>query len=183
VAHILLVCGSVRAGSTNAAALATAAAVAPADITTATYDGLHALPHFNPDLDGDPLPRSVAELRAAIAAADGVLFSTPEYAGALPGAMKNLLDWTVGGIETSDKPVGWLNISSAPSGAAGAHAELATVLRYTDARLVDAACVRIPVGREQVVNGLVEPPASRAAIAAALTALADAAAGGVQSTV
>jgi NAD(P)H-dependent FMN reductase len=35
-------------------------------------------------------------LRDDIRASDGLLFSTPEYAGGLPGAFKNLLDWTVG---------------------------------------------------------------------------------------
>ena len=39
-------------------------------------------------------------MRAAIAAADAVVFCTPEYAGTLPGSFKNLLDWTVGGAMT-----------------------------------------------------------------------------------
>lgn len=43
------------------------------------------------------------------AAADAVLFCTPEYAGALPGSFKNLLDWTVGGGETYGKPAAWIN--------------------------------------------------------------------------
>ena len=87
----------------------------------------------------------MTELRQAIEAADALLFCTPEYAGALPGALKELLEWTVGGIEIAAKPCGWINVSTMPSGAAGAHAELATVLRYTDARLVEAACVHLPV--------------------------------------
>ena len=51
------------------------------------------------------------ELRAAIERAAGVLICTPEYAGTLPGSFKNLLDWTVGGTEISDKPVAWVNTS------------------------------------------------------------------------
>ena len=48
-----------------------------------------------------------------------MLFSTPEYAGALPGSFKNLLDWTVGGGETYGMPVGWVNVSgpASPTGA------------------------------------------------------------------
>jgi len=167
---VLLICGSVRTGSTNAAALVTAAAVAPDGITTIRYPGLHALPHFNPDLDRDPLPAPVAELRAAIAQADALLFSTPEYAGALPGALKNLLEWTVGGVETSDKPAGWLNVAPPGRGEA-AHAELATVLRYTGARVVEGACVRVPATEAE----------AREVIIGALTALAEAASGGVES--
>jgi NAD(P)H-dependent FMN reductase len=45
--------------------------------------------------DGNDTDPAVVELRAAIAASDAVLFSTPEYAGALPGSFKDLLDWTV----------------------------------------------------------------------------------------
>ena len=103
--RILLVSGSTRGGSTNTALLRTAQAVTPADITTVLYDGLADLPAFNPDDDYEPLPAGVAALRAQIAAADAVLFCTPEYAGALPGSFKNLLDWTVGGAEMYGRPV------------------------------------------------------------------------------
>ena len=50
-----------------------------------------------------------ADLRQEIAAADAVLFCTPEYAGTLPGSFKNLLDWTVGGGEIYGKPAVWIN--------------------------------------------------------------------------
>ena len=95
-------------------------------MTTTFFEGLGALPHFNPDDDHDSAAaRRFADLRSKIAAADALLFCVPEYAGALPGSLKNLLDWTVGGVETSGKPAGWINISTAGGGAAGAHAELA----------------------------------------------------------
>jgi NAD(P)H-dependent FMN reductase len=170
---ILLICGSVRDGSSNQALLDTAAAVAPAGIATPRFFGLGTLPQFNPDDDHDPLPPTVAQLRRAIDEADAVLVCTPEYAGALPGSMKNLLDWTVGGIETTDKPCGWINISTMPGGAAGAHAELGTVLRYTGARIIEEACIHIPVGRAEIgPDGLVTNQAIRQAIGGVLTTLA-----------
>src|SRR5260221_14581001 len=96
----LLLSGSLRAGSSNEAVLRTAYAVAPgARIGAALYGGLAELPHFNPDDDTDPLPVPVAELRAAIERAAGILICTPEHAGTLPGSFKNLLDWTAGGTE------------------------------------------------------------------------------------
>jgi chromate reductase, NAD(P)H dehydrogenase (quinone) len=97
--RLLLVTGSTRAGSTNTAALRTAHATAADHLTTVLYERLADLPAFNPDDDYDPLPPVVSELREEVATADGVLFCTPEYAGALPGSFKNLLDWTVGGAE------------------------------------------------------------------------------------
>jgi NAD(P)H-dependent FMN reductase len=172
--RILLVSGSLRAGSTNTALLRTAHAVAPEAVITTLYDGLNGLPHFNPDddVEGEPLPAAAADLRTQLDTADAILFSTPEYAGALPGSFKNFLDWTVGG-GTHDKPVAWVNASSSPTGAAHAHASLRTVLGYTGADIVETACVRIPVHRATIgPDGLVDDAAVREQITAVLAALA-----------
>jgi chromate reductase, NAD(P)H dehydrogenase (quinone) len=169
---LLLVSGSLRAGSTNTAVLRTAAEVAPPGTSATVFGGLARLPYFNPDDERDPLDPAVVELRSAIDAADGLLVSTPEYAGALPGSFKNLLDWVVGGVEISRKPTGWVNASSSPTGAAGAHASLRTVLGYVDADVVDAACAHIPV-RHGVVgpDGTITEPAIRTQIATVVRAL------------
>jgi chromate reductase len=90
VPSILLISGSVRVGSVNAAVIATVADLVKAPFAAATYDELVSLPQFNQDLDHDPLPEKVVELRAAIRDASALLISTPEYAGAMPGALKNL---------------------------------------------------------------------------------------------
>ena len=108
--RILLISGSTRRGSGNTAALRTVQALAPDGITAEMYDGLAALPAFSPDEDEHP-PGPAADLRARIAAAGALLFCTPEYAGTLPGSLKNLLDWTVGGGEIYGKPVGWVNVA------------------------------------------------------------------------
>jgi len=170
----MLICGSLRSGSTNEALLRTVASLMPGDVTADLYDGMSRLPHFNPDDDHDPLPPTVLDLRARIAAADAILFSTPEYAGAMPGSLKNLLDWTVGGVETIDKPVAWINIS-ATGAATKTHESLTTVLTYTGAKMVDEACVRIPVHRDAIgANGLIDDAAVEAEIIAAVTALLEA---------
>jgi NAD(P)H-dependent FMN reductase len=172
--RLLLICGSLRDGSTNSAALRTARAVAPEDVEAVIFDGMSRLPHFNPDDDHEPLHPAVAWLRTQLAAADAVLFSAPEYAGALPGSFKNLLDWTVGGVETSGKPAAWINVASNGRGAAASD-ELRTVLTYTDFSVVDKACVQVPVARDAVgEDGEVEDPSVRSEIAAAIeTLLAD----------
>jgi NAD(P)H-dependent FMN reductase len=172
---LLLICGSVRSGSTNAAVLRTAALLAPPGVTALGYDELVTLPHFNPDDDGENLPAAVVRLRRQLGEAGALLFCTPEYAGALPGSLKNLLDWSVGGGEMSGKPVGWVNCSwGGPTGAAGAYAELRTVLTYADARIIEAACARLPVTRADVdPDGLVRDSAIRVRLAAVLAELAD----------
>jgi NAD(P)H-dependent FMN reductase len=175
--RLLLISGSLRDGSTNTATLRTVQAIAPPDIDTTLYGGMASLPHFNPDDDreGEPVHPAVAGLRAAVAAADALLISTPEYAGALPGALKNLLEWTVGDAGTYGKPVAWLNVAgpAAPTGAADAHASLAKVLGYVGADVVDAACARIPVTRGAIgAEGLVDDPGIREDVARAVAALA-----------
>ncbi|MEV6873823.1 NAD(P)H-dependent oxidoreductase [Amycolatopsis sp. NPDC051128] len=141
--------------------------------SSTTYTGLGELPHFNPDDDRDPPHPAVAALRAAIKEADAVMICTPEYAGGLPGSFKNLLDWTVGGGEIYGKPVAWINASSvaAPTGGRDAHDSLRKVLTYAGARIVDEACVRIPVPRDAVADGLVVDPDLRGRIAVAVQRL------------
>lgn len=169
--RVLLVSGSTRAGSTNTAAVRTAEAVAPAGVVTELYDRLADLPVFNPDLDSEPLPPLVAELRARIDAADAVLFCAPEYAGTLPGSFKNLLDWTVGGGEMYRKPVAWLTV--APDGrGAGAEQTLATVLGYLGTRVVEPACRRLPLLSTAIgPDGTANDPEFRAGVAELLTTL------------
>ncbi|MDH6542717.1 NADPH-dependent FMN reductase [Streptomyces lavendulae] len=175
---ILLLSGSLRAGSSNDRVLRTARAVAdqaPEPLEAVLYEGLAGLPHFNPDDDHDPLPAPVAALRAAIDGAAAVLVCTPEYAGTLPGSFKNLLDWTVGGTEICDKPVAWVN-AAAPGRGEGAAATLRTVLGYTGAAVVEEACVRVPAGGgEPDADGLLTDPAARESLARVLALLAAAA--------
>jgi len=174
---ILLISGSLRDGSVNTSVLRTARAIAPADVDAVLYDGMATLPHFNPDddPDGGPVHPAVAALRSALHAADAVLICTPEYAGALPGSFKNLLEWTVGDASTYRKPVAWINASSAaaPTGGADAHDSLRKVLGYVDADVVEDAVIRVPVPRSAIgADGLIGDPAIREAIGGAVAALA-----------
>jgi NAD(P)H-dependent FMN reductase len=172
-ARIVLVSGSLRGGSTNSAVVNTATALDLPGIETVVFDGMSALPHFNPDDDFDPLPPSVVELRATIGIAHAVLFCTPEYAGALPGSFKNLLDWTIGGEEMYEKRVGWINASAAGRGL-NAHDSLRKVLGFAGTTIIDAACLEVPVPRGAIgENGVIEDQSVCAAIGEALAALAE----------
>jgi len=149
--RILLISGSLRTGSTNSAALRTLARVAPASVDATIYTGLAGLPAFNPDSEGDHLPAVVSALREDIRASDGLLFSAPEYAGGLPGAFKNLLDWTVGDDRPGsiyEKPVAWVNVAA--RGAPNAHESLRRVLGYVNAAIVEPACLTVPVSGAMV---------------------------------
>lgn len=169
--RVLLISGSTRSRSGNSAALATAAAMAPSRVEAVRYDGLAGLPAFNPDHDGDLLPEAAASLRRQVSAADAVLFCTPEYAGNLPGSLKNLLDWTVGGGELYGKPAAWINVAAQGRGT-GATDALAAVLGYVGAVIVEDACRHVPVDRAAIgPDGAVTDPGFGAAMTEVWTAL------------
>jgi NAD(P)H-dependent FMN reductase len=141
------------------------------------FEGIQGLPHFDPDDDaeGKEVPRPVAEMRRAVAESDAILICTPEYAGAMPAVLKNLLEWTIGDGGTYGKPVAWINASggAAPTGGADAHDSLRKVLKYSGADLVEQACARIPLARSQIgESGLVEDREAADDIAAAVRTLA-----------
>jgi chromate reductase, NAD(P)H dehydrogenase (quinone) len=151
--HLLTISGSLRTGSINSQLLVAVAHLAPPGVTVRIYDGLGELPHFNPDLDVEPAPEPVADLRAAIAWADAILVSSPEYAHGVPGSLKNALDWLVSGVEILDKPVMLLNATPRST---FAQESLAETLRTMSARVVGGEAVAVPIhGRrlraEQIV--------------------------------
>ena len=172
---LLLISGSLRANSTNSAVLRTVAALATDQVRAVLYGGINDLPHYNPDLDVEPLPAAVTALRSQLREADAVLFCTPEYAGDLPGSFKNALDWMVGGTEIGGMPVGWINVSSpaSPKGGEDAHNSLRRVLGYVTAKIVEEACVRLPLQRSDVgVDGLIGSPEIRRQLAGVMDRLA-----------
>jgi len=139
---IIAISGSLRATSLNTAVLHAASRLAPTGVKIEIFEGIGNLPFFNSDLDGDPLPREVAEFRAVIGTADGLLISSPEYARGVAGVMKNALDWLVGSFEFPNKPVALINTSPR---ATHALAALTVTLETMSARLVNDASITLPL--------------------------------------
>ncbi|MCB9382428.1 MAG: NAD(P)H-dependent oxidoreductase [Acidimicrobiaceae bacterium] len=114
---IVSVCGSLGAGSANRDALDVAAG--RLRTTGVVHDVPHvaiaAVPMFDPAAVDDP-PPAVAELRAVLEAADGVLIAAPEYAGGLAGGIKNALDWLVGSGSLYHRPVAVLSAGTTGGG-------------------------------------------------------------------
>ncbi|HHC28996.1 MAG TPA: NAD(P)H-dependent oxidoreductase [Rhodobacterales bacterium] len=102
--RLLAISGSMRAASTNTAFLHALAGLAPQGVSLSLLSGLDALPIFNPDLEGHP-PETVRRFVARIEAAEGLIISSPEYIRALPGGLKNAIDWLVSGEVIIAKPV------------------------------------------------------------------------------
>jgi len=83
--------GSLRKGSLNTAALVAAQQLCGDEAEIEIYD-LSGIPSFNQDLESS-VPEAVTKLKAAIRAADAVIFSSPEYNYSIPGHLKNVIDW------------------------------------------------------------------------------------------
>ena len=85
--------GSLRKASFNTTLLRAAAALAPKDVRLDVRT-LHGVPLYDADLEeSSGIPKAVAELKDAVAAADGLILGTPEYNNGVPGVFKNAIDW------------------------------------------------------------------------------------------
>jgi chromate reductase len=90
--RVLGLCGSLRKGSYNRMALAAAEELMPDGMTMTTHE-LGGLPLYNNDVEKQGFPAPVKALRDAVAAADAILFATPEYNHSVTGVLKNAIDW------------------------------------------------------------------------------------------
>jgi chromate reductase len=89
---VLGICGSLRAGSYNMAALRTAIELTPPGMTIAVAD-ISAFPLYNEDVRSQGFPPPVETFRRQIREADALLFATPEYNYSMSGVLKNAIDW------------------------------------------------------------------------------------------
>ena len=131
--------GSLRHGSLNTALLRAAASLMPAD-SSLDIRTLHGIPLYDADLEASAgLPASVAALKEAIAAADGLLLATPEYNNGIPGVFKNAIDWLSRPASDirrvfGDRPVGLIGASPGGFGTILSQAAWLPVLRVLGTR-------------------------------------------------
>jgi chromate reductase, NAD(P)H dehydrogenase (quinone) len=99
-----------------------------------------------PPFDGsgtESAPEAVVAFRSALAAADALLISTPEYAHSIPGVLKNALDWVVGSGELALKPIAIISASTAVTAGLRAQCALVQTLLAQSAEIV----ALLPIGR------------------------------------
>src|SRR3712207_2929689 len=89
---VLGISGSLRRGSYNTAALRAAQGLAPEGMTIEAAE-IGDLPLYNDDVRLAGYPPPAERLRGQLAAADAVLFVTPEYNYSVSGVLKNAIDW------------------------------------------------------------------------------------------
>ena len=131
--RIAIIVGSLRQGSFNRKFAEAVTKLAPPEVEFVWPD-IGALPLYNQDDDADQ-PAAAKALKAAVRAADGVIFVTPEYNRSIPGVLKNALDHAsrpYGDSAWAGKPAGVIGVSSGALGTALAQQHLRSVLAYLD---------------------------------------------------
>ncbi len=174
--HFVVMVGSLRRGSLNAAIARALPALAPEGVTIEPLPSVGEFPLYNHDLQEKGFPPIVTRTAEAIAKADGVIVVTPEYNHSIPGVLKNAIDWL---SRLPDQPFAGKPIaleSSSPSVFGGLRAQLH--LRhsfvYLDGRVLNKPEVIIPQANTKVeaATGELTDPATRGFIADQLTAFA-----------
>jgi chromate reductase len=154
MSHLIGISGSLRHGSHNTALLRAAFEGLPEGVTSeiASLDGI---PMFNRDEErSDGMPPAVAELRAKVAAADGIVFATPEYNFSVTGAMKNAIDWLSRGPSS---PLDFKPAAIVGAGGGGgtrrAQQHLRDMLTHNSLRVLADPQVMVPGARMRFEGG------------------------------
>ncbi len=147
--NILAISGSTRLNSTNHNLIKAIAELTKEIFTITVFEGLSALPHFNPDENDTNVPDQVLHFKESLNNADGVIICTPEYAHGVPGTLKNAVDWTVSTSEFLHKPI--MLITASTDGQYG-HKALLETLRVIEAKDIDQLQLLIPFARTKI-NG------------------------------
>lgn len=142
--HLVGLSGSLRAASLNTRVLHAVSELLPEGVRF-TPLSIAGVPLYDEDLRAQGTPPAVAELAAAVGAADAVLFCTPEYNYSVPGVLKNSIDWLsrMDPQPFRDKAVGILGATPGMLGTARAQYHLRQILVFLDAHPVNKPEVMI----------------------------------------
>jgi len=147
---ILGIAGSLRQGSYNRALLRAAAELLPEGAGLTIFD-LEGIPPFNQDLLAS-MPERVKALKAAVRAADAVLFATPEYNYSVPGVLKNAFDWGTRPMEDNcwvRKPAAIMGASTGRMGTVRAQMHLRQCFIYMDMPVVNKPEVMVSMAADK----------------------------------
>lgn len=146
--------GSLRRDSLNRRLIAASVKLSPEGMSIDVFDDLGDVPLYNADTEAATVsgPSAVQSLRAQVAAADGVLISTPEYNQSLPAVTKNAVDWLSraggGAPPLKGKPVAIMGASDGPWGTRYSQKELRHTLTASGALVLPTPMVFVAKGDE-----------------------------------
>lgn len=142
--HLLGISGSLRKNSLNTAALRACQDLLPAGVTLSLFD-IAAIPLYNEDVREQGFPPAVQQFREQIAAADALIFATPEYNYSIPGVLKNAIDWASRPPEQpfENKPIALIGATPGGLGTSRSQYHLRQVFIYLNGLLLNRPEVMI----------------------------------------
>jgi len=152
--------GSVRKGSYNAAIARSLQGLAPEGVSIEILPSVALLPIYDGDIEAAGIPESVAALGAAVAAADALVIVTPEYNYSIPGGLKNAIDWLsrLKDKPLKDKPGVILSASMGGFGGARAQYHLRQVLVCLDMPVLNVPEVMVGQAHTKITDGALTDP-------------------------
>jgi chromate reductase len=129
LSKVAIINGSLRTDSINKKLALAIARLAAGQLDMKLVDISH-LPLYNQDLEAD-FPAAAQRAKDEIAAADAVLFVTPEHNRSIPAALKNAIDWVsrpYGTSKWAGKPAAILGTTPGAVGTAVAQDHLRSIL-------------------------------------------------------
>lgn len=131
--------GSLATASINRVLSKALLRLAPKDLQF-TEIAIRDLPLYSYDYDAD-YPQVARDLKQQIQQSDAILFVTPEYNRAIPGGLKNAIDWASrpwGQNSLSRKPSAVIGCSPGAIGTAVAQQNLRSVLSFCNSPQMNA---------------------------------------------
>ena len=135
---VLVICGSLRKGSYNAALARTLPALAPAGLSLRFAQSFADFPLYDADIQTENgFPAQVNAWAEAIRGADALIIVSPEYNWSIPGGLKNAIDWVsrMKDQPFKDKPVALQSAAGGILGGSRAQYHLRQCLTSVDAIL------------------------------------------------
>lgn len=147
---ILGISGSLRRDSYNTAALRMAQELAPEGVHIDIAD-ISGIPLYDDDVRLNGNPEAVQRFRAQVAAADAILFATPEYNFSVSGVLKNAIDWASRPPDQpfQGKPVAIMGAATGIMGTTRAQYHLRQILVFLDAHPINKPEVMISKAAEK----------------------------------
>jgi chromate reductase len=174
--HFVVLLGSLRKDSYNAAIARALPALAPKGVSITSLPSVGGFPLYNRDVQDEGFPPIVIETAEAIANSDGVIFVTPEYNHSVPGGLKNAIDWIsrLPNQPFAGKAVAIQSASPGLFGGLRAQLHLRHMFVFLDARALNKPEVIIPQVDKKIEpsTGELSDPATRGFIADQLKAFA-----------
>lgn len=142
--NVVAIPGSLRKASITGQLLRALQSIAPEELEI-TIVPLNDIPVYNQDVENEEgFPPAVQALRDTVEKADALILATPEYNGAMSGAIKNGIDWLSRGGLLRGKIAAPISGSPGALGATKAQESLRAVMTHLGMHTLSRPAIAVP---------------------------------------